>query len=274
MLKDWSERVMRKKSRRNDDDDLLPRNFHAQYFAHNTIPTKTIANNKKLGDCNIMWSEKNKAQKLDLYFSSLEASTSNSGINSSSIELLGGGHFRKCGRFFESWKKRSYFVYSNAVLIYFENNLPKNIINIDNVRIEDGDENMVQKSGVKRGLSRSGTADINKDDVVSGGQIQENNGIIDEDSEMRGIPIILTLQNDSRERVKIVFETLTEAQKFCLLLKCGSQSNNAFEFVQRKQWFSVVTAFDGKSPHPFLLVTSPQRSIQIRMRSTEVTSQS
>jgi hypothetical protein len=218
-----------------------------------------------------MWSEKNKAQKLELYFSSLEAATSDNGGVNSSIELLGGGHFRKCGKFFESWKRRSYFIYSNSVLIYFENNLPKNIINIDNVSVEDGDENMIQKSGVRRGLARqeSGGSEMGLSDIP------EESVMVGEgsESEVAGIAIILTLQNDCRERVKIVFESLTEAQKFCLLLKFGSQSNNVLEFVQRKRWFNVATAFDGRSP-PSLYsshsLSSPSFPSEIDTNSQEV----
>jgi hypothetical protein len=178
-----------------------------------------------------MWRlEKKKSLKLDRYFCSLETAKH-------SIDLLGGGNFRKCSNSRESWKSRSYFIYSDHVLIYFENNLPKNVINIENIDIEDGEKSDISKSGLKSGKDRD------------------------------AIAINLTLGNDSREKMRIVFETLDEAQKFCLLLMYGSASQSAVvEYVQSKDWREVSSALAGPvlSFSTFTLITSLRCSNQRR----------
>jgi hypothetical protein len=107
-------------------------------------------------------------------------------------------------------------MYSDHSLIYFENNQPKNVINIERLELEDGEKSDIFNSGLK---SRDGE---------------------------EAVALHLSLANDSREKMRIVFESSDEAHKFCLLLMYGTGSQSAvMRYVQRKDWTELAAALAG-----------------------------
>lgn len=115
----------------------------------------------------------------------------------SHIQIIGGGEFRKKGSNVKSWKIRSYYVKEDATLMYFDpiTKEPKGVINVSEVAIIEGP---------KENLQASGCSDFSIE---------------------IGVSLILTILSESR-KMEVVFDTLKEAQKFCLLLGYVATASN------------------------------------------------
>jgi hypothetical protein len=115
----------------------------------------------------------------------------------SHVQIIGGGEFRKKGSQVKSWKIRSYYIKEDGVLMYFDpvTKEPKGVIDITEVAITEGPlEN----------LHTSGCSDFSLES---------------------GVSLILTIFSESR-KMEIVFDTLKEAQRFCLLVGYVATASN------------------------------------------------
>jgi hypothetical protein len=115
----------------------------------------------------------------------------------SHVQIIGGGEFRKKGSQVKSWKIRSYYIKEDGVLMYFDpvTKEPKGVIDITEVAITEGPQ---------ENLHTSGCSDFSLES---------------------GVSLILTIFSESR-KMEIVFDTLNDAQRFCLLVGYVATASN------------------------------------------------
>jgi hypothetical protein len=115
----------------------------------------------------------------------------------SHVQILGGGEFRKKGSQVKSWKIRSYYIKEDGMLLYFDpiTKEPKGVIDVKEIAVIEGPA---------ENLHASGCSDFSLE---------------------TGISLTLTIFSESR-KMEIVFDTLKEAQRFCLLLSYVATASN------------------------------------------------
>ena len=201
----------------------------------------------KSGNTGKSWNMRRRGSTLKEYF---KASKEDHTHSHSHVQIIGGGEFRKKGSQVKSWKIRSYYIKEDGVLMYFDpmTKEPKGVIDITEVALTEGPiEN----------LHASGCLDF----------ALEN-----------GISLMLTIFNESR-KMEIVFDSLKEAKRFCLLLSYVATASNLLvrsiqsqtllsshlpltrkDFVTHMKWDDLAVAIQSNF-HPLAFILYPELSL-------------
>jgi hypothetical protein len=112
------------------------------------------------------------------------------------IIILGGGQMRKRGSTLTKWTRRSYHIKADHKLLYYQykTTIPKGIIDISEAEISLGRMKNIKRSGIKE----SGDA----------------------------VSITILAPQNKKQNFDLVFDSETEAKKFCFLIACASVSHN------------------------------------------------
>jgi hypothetical protein len=134
-------------------------------------------------------------------------------------KVLGGGIIFKKAQSKDSWKKRTYYIKDDKKLLYFyyggKAKPPLGMLDVTSSLLSIGPADNVKKSGALK-------------------------------AEAVSITISLANESSDNNSKHLVFETVSEAKKFALMIAYASRNSNVVVFAQMMDWSDLEEACGGE----------------------------